>query len=360
MNTPLNISRRLRLDKIASVTTNCALEHEVCVADEIRCRLGDVLAVRVLTRKNHYNTLELDTGRFSKLRPGDVIAGALGHRRALVGYAGHLPDRLQVGDRVDLLNLGGVLGHVDSVNPDLGPPFSCEVIGQVLTFPWMGKRVGVPANVADGVPSCEGAPLELGGVPVIAVVGTAMNSGKTHACTALIQELVRKRLRVAAGKATGVSLKRDCLAMQDAGASWTATFTDFGVVTTTRANAADAARAILSRLAQQGPDVIVLELGDGLMGTYGVDAILDDEEVRAGLGAVLLCAHDPVGAWGGIRCLAERYGLQTDVVTGPATDNVAGTELIEERFGSVGLNARTQAEELAEHVWARARAPREA
>ncbi len=127
--------RTVVLDKIASVTRSCALKREVRVSDDIPCVEGTVVAVRVLTDKSTYNQLELPSGRMAQVKRGDVIAGALGHRNALFGYSGRLPEQLRTGDRVNLLNLGGVLGICDSINPDLGPPFDCEVLGAVLHFP---------------------------------------------------------------------------------------------------------------------------------------------------------------------------------------------------------------------------------
>ncbi len=337
------------LDKIASVTLNCRLPREVKLGETYPCEEGDVVAVRILTRKSTYNQLELTTGRFSLLKVGDVVAGALGHRRALMGYAGHLPEKLETGDVVHLLNVGGCLGICTSSNPDVGPPFECEVLGQVLHFPYLGERIGVPASIRqDAQPLADR--LDTRGVPVVAVVGTCMNSGKTLACTSLIQELARERLEVHAAKATGVSLRRDVHAMADAGAGETMIFTDFGVVTTRRANAPALTRGMLSALAASDPEVIVLELGDGLMGDYGVDAILESEDIRGAFSAVVLAANDPVGAWGGHRQLAERFALETTVVTGPATDNVAGTDLIRERIGVAAFNARTRPTELARHV----------
>lgn len=338
--------RRIVLDKVASVTGNCKVAKEVRVGDEFPCEEGDVVAVRVLTRKSTYNNLELTTGRFSQLKPGDVIAGALGHRRALVGYAGHLPEHLAVGDRINILNIGGCLGICTSINPDLGPPFECEVLGQVLHFPYLAERIGVPANIRQGALPVTGA-LDVRGVPVIAVVGTCMNAGKTLACTSLIQEFTRRGLRVSAAKATGVSLRRDLLSMEDAGASRTVIFTDLGVVTTKADNAPALARTMLTYLAEDRPDVIVLELGDGLMGSYGVDAILRDREMAAAFRAVVLAANDPVGAWGGHRQLKDDFGLETTVVTGPATDNDAGTELLRERLSVAAFNARVAPAELA-------------
>ncbi len=342
--------RSVVLDKIASVTLNCQLAREVKVSDEYQCREGDVLAVRVLTRKSTYNTLELTTGRFSNVRPGDVIAGALGHRRALLGYAGHIPQKLATGDKINILNLGGVLGICTSVNPDLGSPFEVEVLGQVLHFPYLGERIGVPANIGHAVPPLDEV-LDVRGVPIVAVVGTCMNAGKTQACQSLVQEFTRMRLSVMAAKATGVSLRRDILSMEDAGADRTVMFTDFGIVTTSAKNAPALTRTMLNRLAADEPDVIVLELGDGMMGDYGVDAILDAPDIRRSFGALVLAANDPVGVWGGIRKLKEDYGLTATVITGPATDNAAGTDLIRDRMATPALNARTSPSELSALVW---------
>ena len=337
------------VDKIASVTSNCLLPREVKLGSTFPCEEGDVIAVRVTSRKSTYNELELTTGRFSHLKPGDVVAGALGHRRALMGYAGHIPEQIAPGDVLNLLNIGGCLGVCTSSNPDIGPPFECEVLGQVLHFPYLGERIGVPANIRQGARELTDR-LDVGDIPVVAVVGTCMNSGKTFACTSLIQEFARSRLRVAAAKATGVSLRRDVHAMEDAGARETMVFTDLGIVTTQRSNAPALTRTMLTALSASRPDVIVLELGDGLMGDYGVDAILEASDIRDALTAVVLAANDPVGAWGGHRQLADRFGIETAVITGPATDNVAGTDLIREKIGVAGLNARTCPAELAEHV----------
>ena len=104
----------------------------------------------------------------------------------------------------------------DGVNPDLGHPFVVEVLGQVLHFPYLGERVGLPAHISQGaLPLADR--LDVGGVPVVAVVGTCMNAGKTQAACSLIQAFAHRGLKVAAGKATGVSLRRDVLAMEDAG-----------------------------------------------------------------------------------------------------------------------------------------------
>ena len=141
--------------------------------------------------------------------------------------------------------------------------------------------------------------------------------------------------------------------MEDAGARKTGLFTDLGVVSTTDANAAAVTRTLLTQLAAGRPDAIVAELGDGLLGAYGVGAILDDAEIRAAFTAVVLAANDPVAAWGGVKMLRERFGVEPVAVTGPATDNLVGTRIIEETVGVPAINARTEGERLAKLVRSR-------
>ena len=341
--------RTVFVDKIASVAQHSKLGHELRVADEIPCEEGVLVAVRVLNNKSRYNQLELTSGRMATVNQGDVIVGALGHRKALRGYSGHLPETLEPGDVVQLLNIGGVLGICDSANPDVGAPFDCQVLGTVLHFPYLGERIGVPARAGDSrLDPASG--LDTGGVPVIALAGTCMDSGKTAAACAIIGRLRHRGLHIAACKATGVSLRRDILAMEDAGAAETMIFSDLGVVTTTAANGPPLTRCLLSSLARGAPDVIVIELGDGLLGAYGVEAILTDAQIRAALTAVVLCANDPVAAWGGARILREQYGIEPAVVTGPATDNAVGIEQISQRLSLAAINALTAGAALGDHV----------
>ena len=326
------------VDKVASVAQHSNLSHELRLSGDIPCEEGVLLACRVLNNKTRYNQLELTSGRMATVNQGDIIVGALGHRNALLGYSGHLPTELSVGDTVQILNIGGALGICDSANPDVGAPFDCEVLGTVLHFPYLGERIGVAARVG-GMKLQENPILDTSGVPVVALAGTCMDSGKTAASCAIISRLRHRGLNVAAGKATGVSLRRDILAMEDAGASNTMIFSDFGIVTTTAGNGPALTRSLLTGLAERKPDVIVLELGDGLLGAYGVDAILTDVEIREAFTAVILCANDPVAAWGGVRILREQYDIEPTVVTGPATDNAVGVGQIGDKLNLPAINA---------------------
>jgi hypothetical protein len=338
------------VDKVASVAQHSDLTNKLRLSPEIPCEEGILVAVRVMNNKARYNQLELTSGRMATVTQGDIVVGALGHRKALLGYSGHLPKQLAVGDTIQLLNIGGVLVICDSANPDVGPPFDCEVLGTVLHFPYLGERIGVPAR-AGAQTFDPDAPLDTHGVPVVALAGTCMDSGKTAAACAIVSRLRHRGLHVAACKATGVSLRRDILAMQDAGAAETMIFSDLGIVTTTADNGPALTRTLLTSLASERPDVIVLELGDGLLGAYGVEAILSDASIRAALTAVVLCANDPVAAWGGARILREQFDIEPAVVTGPATDNAVGIDQISERLELPAINALSNGVALGDHVF---------
>jgi len=338
------------VDKVASIAQACGLSHEVRIATtDIPCEEGVVLVVEVLNNKSTYNTLELTSGRMAKVSKGDVLVGALGHRQALFGYSGHIPETVQAGDILQLLNIGGVLGICDSVNPDKGKPFNARVLGCVLQFPFLGERIGVPARAGHRRLDLA-APLDTHGVPIVALAGTCMEAGKTAAACAIVSRMRHRGLIVHAFKATGVSLRRDILAMEDAGARRSLIFTDFGVMTTTAASGPALTRTMLTEMTQGRPDVVVFELGDGLLGAYGVEAILASPDIAQALSAVILSANDPVAAWGGVKLLRERFNIEPCAVTGPATDNAVGVNIIREQMGVSAFNAITAGAALGDHI----------
>ncbi|MCE9668014.1 DUF1611 domain-containing protein [Myxococcus stipitatus] len=328
------------VDKVGSVTRNLGLGRTVHLTPEVRAEEGAVIAVRIHGEKSVYNQLEDCHGRLVTLHAGDIMVGALGHRNALHGYEGVVPESVSVGQRLHVLNMGGVIGKCTSHNPGVGTPFEAEVLGQVLEFPELLSRNGQPAHITSGALKGSSAPVKC---PVVYVVGTCMNAGKTYAASAMVRKLAQAGYRVGGAKLTGVSLMRDTLSMQDSGADVVMDFTDAGIVCTGPRTAARVARVLFSELAAADVDVIVAETGDGIMGEYGVQAILADPELKGLAGAWVMCANDPVGAAGGVRHLKETYGIDVDVLAGPATDNAVGVRFVEQVVGVPARNARADA-----------------
>ncbi len=339
------------IDKIASSTANVPVRRDARLTPNVEASEGYVIAARIEGDKSTYNQLEDLHGRMVSLQAGDVVAGVLGQRNALRGYSGHVPESIAVGDRLQILNLGGVIGKCTSVNPALGRPFDIEVLGGVLVFPEFESRAGVPAHIGmNALTAGEGA---IPKRPVVYIAGTCMNSGKTTAACQLIRQLAKRGYLVGGCKLTGVSLRRDTLQMKDYGARWAATFTDAGIVSTSGRNSLGVARTLFTHLANAGAEVIVAELGDGILGEYGVAEILEDSELASMATAVVMCSNDPVGTWGAMELMRERFGLTIHAVTGPTTDNAVGTRYVKEQLGLAAMNARTDGEALGELVAAR-------
>jgi len=338
---------RINADKIASVTRNLKLDRTLTLTPEIRAEHGAVVVGRIVNDKSAYNTLEDVHGRMTVVHSDDLIVGALGHRNALHGYEGVLPKGVQPGQILHVLNLGGVVGECVSHNPEVGPPFQFEVLGQVLVYPQFQSRQGEAANVRMGALNSSGGALNC---RVIYVAGTCMNAGKTAAACAIVRRLAQAGYRVGGAKLTGVALMRDTLSMRDYGAEVTLDFTDAGIVCTGPETAAQVAHTIFGELSARNLDVVVAETGDGVMGDYGVQAILADAKLRALTAAFVFCANDPVGVAGGVEHLQGDYGIAVDVVTGPCTDNNVGVRFVERATGRPAINARTHTKALGDHV----------
>ncbi len=337
---------QIEVDKIGSATSPLNLSRSLSVVGKNgAARAGDVVVVRVLTDNATYNMLELPTGRLAKVNPGDLIVGVLGRRRALKGFVGDVPPTVEMGDELHLLNLGGVIGSCSGHHSSLDDAIKVEVIGLAC------NGDGAVRNIAEvGLALRE----TLGQTaPLVVIAGACMNSGKTYAATEIIQQATRAGLRVAAAKLSGIACLRDTLNMADHGAIATASFLDCGLPSTAGVgDLAPVAKAIIAQLNQSAPDLIVIELGDGILGGYSVESVFEDEEFREATAALLFCASDYVGAWGGIE-LFRRRGIKVDLVAGSVTDSRMGEDYIQNEFGVPAANARRNGLKLFEIVRAK-------
>ena len=328
----------IQTHKIASGTKNLKLKKELEVTARCEAKSGNVIVVRALDEKTVYDVLELDTGRMAKIMRGDIIVGALGDRRALRGFVGHVPDAIRPNDRLHILNLGGVIGECTSSNIDLGAPLQVEVIGMVA------HNDGYLNIVEGALPPVQTWEND---IPLVLVSGTCMNSGKTLALCEVIRGLSERGFKVVGAKITGVACQKDLLNMEDHGAIATLSFVDCGYASTVGVpDIAGIARTLIGHLAKYKPDLAVVELGDGIIGGYRVDTVFDDEKFMSQVKCHLMAANDLVAAWGALELCKQRQ-VRVDLVTGPATDNEVGLNHIKDVFGVPAANARMNPEKLA-------------
>jgi hypothetical protein len=150
---------------------------------------------------------------------------------------------------------------------------------------------------------------------------------------------------VHAGKVTGVASIGDLLMFADNGANKTLSFLDCGLPSTCyRDDIPQVATTLLAHLADESPDLIVLEMGDGLLGEYGVEAVLENAAISNAVTGVVLAANDTVGAIAAAEHLAE-VGLEVRVVVGPATDSAVGATSLA-RVGLDSANVLLEAQRV--------------
>lgn len=217
--------------------------------------VGSLFLARV-TQVGQHARIELPGGRRSRLYVDDEVLACYGHRYAPDQYGIRVPEHMQ---RCALATSGGVAGDVESQHEAMGRPTMLQPIAM------LGDLSGAPLNLSRfALPTVEHHAV---GVPVFAVLGTSMNSGKTTMAANVIRGLNRAGLRVAAAKVTGTGSGADYWQMLDAGAAVVRDFSDCGLPSTFRASIDTLRRVFFSLLAdleRHAPDAIVIEISDGL------------------------------------------------------------------------------------------------
>lgn len=328
--------RRVEFDKISSVTKNLKLDYYEDLTDDLSTKHGTVLAAQVLHDKSTYDEIELPTGRMSKLKKDDIIAVALGERMALKGFVGHLPRTLKTDDVINLLNFGGIAGICTSSNvKEVGEPLRIRVLGGVARN---GKLLNIeqaalfkPANKLRS------------DIPIILITAGSMDSGKTTVAAQVIKTLTRIGMRLAGAKLTGVGAMRDLYKMEDYGVYKSVSFVDAGISSTANIDAekiVKMGKGALNYLSKDKPDAIVVEMGDGVIGKYGVLPLLMDKEIQRNVRLHFACARDPAGA---IKLVEDcgKMGVPVDIISGPITDNEVGKAIIREHLDVLTYNAFT-------------------
>jgi len=286
-------------------------------------RRGDYVAVEMLPGPVDTYTVETGDGTPVEIVPGDRLVGALGTRAATLEVTGSWED---VGDdlRMQTLTMAGVLGLCTSAALDSNALAEVKYVGHAV-------RDDRFLNMEDFVTPAKPRRLT---APVILIIGTSMESGKTVAAVAMIRELVAMGLTVSGSKVTGVGRLRDTLAMKQAGAATIHDFVDVGLPSSVvpRDEYETALRLLLSKLAADEPDVLVVEAGASPLEPYRGDVAM--EVLDGSVAMTVLCASDPYAVMG----VMSAFEMKPDLVTGRCTSTLAGIDLIDRLVGIPAMN----------------------
>ena len=297
-----------------------------CLRVDLPPSAGDLVLARVEALGHHKRLHTVEGGR-KNLFVGDLVIVAYGDRYAPNQFEAHVPRDLR---DCDLAAGGGIAGRVVAQHDRIrGSATRLHPLGLVASDP-----DAPPLNLA-GFALEPPAPCEQLSIPVMAVVGTSMDSGKTTTAAHLVRGLRDHGDRVGYAKVTGTAAAGDPGLLRDAGAHVVLDFTDAGYASTFRLSARTVEAIfdeLVLHLAAAGVDSIVIEVADGLL-QRETEALLQSRSFRSRVNGVIFTAADSLGAVGGVRWLRDR-DLPVTALSGRLTlsplqvrETVAATQL---------------------------------
>jgi poly(3-hydroxybutyrate) depolymerase len=256
---------------------------------------GDLVLARV-DALGHHDGLQLANGRRRQLFVGDEIVLAYGNRYACSQFEALVPETM---GPCHLVAAGGIAARAVSWHDRIvkGPTHITPV---ALLANEDGRRVNLRDFAVDPIA------LAIDSTPtVIAVLGSAMDSGKTQTAAFLVRGLAAGGLRAGYAKVTGTGAGGDTWLLKDAGANPVLDFTDAGLASTYMASPEEidcVLVTLIAHIARHGVDAIVLEIADGIF-QRETAALLRSAMFARFVGGTVLAARDAMGASAGAESL---------------------------------------------------------
>jgi molybdopterin cofactor biosynthesis protein B len=315
---------QLERAKRAFVTRRMAIDTACFLARPAMApRAGDILLARVTSLGQH-SRLELATGRRSHMFVGDEIIVAYGERYATDQFHSKLPEDFS---DCDLVAAGGIASQVIEKSAKIRNATCISPLGL------LADAEGQPLNLAQAALPAIGADEPSANHPqIIAVVGSAMNAGKTTTAANIVHCLKRAGVNVAACKATGTGAGGDVWRLRDAGAEPVYDFTDAGYASTYNVPADDIQkilRTLVGNIAREGAEAIIVEVADGLF-QRETQELLQSEYFHSLVDNIVFAAGDAISAAAGVQIL-DAWGFTPAAISGALTASplaVAETESI--------------------------------
>ncbi len=278
-----------------------------------RWETGDYVIGTVVGEATRLYQVETPDGSMKPATAGDRVVGAFGVRAATLEGAGSFEE---IGDdgRMHALTSAGLLGRFTSLSTLLPGAMNLVYEGHAV-------RGGSKLVMRDySIRHAERA----FSTPTVTIVGTSMSAGKTVTGRLICGLLAEAGRHVVGAKLTGAGRYRDILAFRDAGAAEIYDFVDAGLPSTivSEADFRAAIRPLLAHIDAHRPDILVAEAGASPLEPYNGAAAID--ELGDNVVLTVLCASDPYAVVG----VMQAFGLEPDLVTGPATNTTAAIDLV--------------------------------
>lgn len=308
------VARNLPADAVAAIE----------IMPERKPRAGDVVCVKV-KRIGNQARIQMRDGRRSRLYAGDTLMVVYGHRYAPDQYEAEVPPDC---GPCELVACGGVASRVISKHSSKKQATAIRPLGYAVDQ--HGEVLNLRSFSFESI-----APPGSANKPVLGVLGTSMNAGKTTTAAALVKGLERANLGVAAIKVTGTGAGNDMWAYADAGARLTLDFTDAGYASTYKLPAEEIEDCFLRLVtaAQVRADIncIVVEIADGLLHPETAN-LVTRESFRSRCNGLLFAAGEAMGAIAGASWLQER-GLSVVAISGVVSASPLASAEVERDTG---------------------------
>ncbi|MDF0715409.1 DUF1611 domain-containing protein [Muricauda sp. 334s03] len=298
-------------------------EFQTKVLPRDQWQTGDYVICEILNEGGESLKIELPNGRMRGVIAGEFVVGALGERYATLEATGswrNVADDL----KMTVLTGAGLMGKLTSKSMFLPKMIQTIYRGHAV-------RDGRKLRMDDFVETIPKIPFN---TPVILFVGTSMSAGKTTSARIVTNIFKQAGYKVVGAKLTGAGRFKDILAFKDVGADGILDFVDVGLPSSICPAEVyqEKLEQMLSRMASENADVAIVEIGASPLEPYNGDIAIN--VLREHIKCTILSASDPYAVHG----LMKAFELVPDIVTGVASNTLAGARMVKELCGVKALN----------------------
>ena len=275
---------------------------------------GDYVVSKIIDIGSSLLKIELNNGRMRGVMGNELLVGALGERFATLDATGTWK-KVQEDNEMSVLTGAGLLGKLTSKSSYTPSMITVRYVGHAV-------RNGKKVTMDDFVKPIKEIPYS---TPIVLLVGTSMSAGKTTSARIVTNLLKQANYKVVGAKLSGAGRLKDILAIKDVGADAIVDFVDAGLPSSICPRKVFLTKIafIKNFISSVNADVAVVEVGASPLEPYNGDLAIN--AVKNHIKCVILCASDPYGAYG----IMKAFNLMPDIVTGIATNTIAGRHLVQ-------------------------------
>lgn len=273
-------------------------------------QLGDVAIFEVVSIGKHKAIQAVDE-TITAIYPGDLILAAFGGRYASNQFEGYVPTIPTT--ELQILGQGGAVGTLVSAHKRFRRTGGTQI-----------RLVGYATNNSHEIINTRYQQLEREvfkpektDYDVYLSVGASMDSGKTTTAARFARGAMLSGKTVAYIKLTGTAYSKDRRTVRDSGALMAVDFSHCGYPSTymcSTAEVLDIYATLLKRVESVSPDVVIVEIADGLL-QQETSELLRHQGFMSGISGVLLSCPDSLSVYGGLQIL-NNVGITPMILSG--------------------------------------------